>query len=443
MTNIAEDVSHYTLFPWSKQSGRTPLEITHSEGVYFYDAKGKSYLDFSSQLINVNIGHNHPKVKAAIEKQLHQHTFIQPGMATEVRAIVGKKLSEIAPGGEKKTFFTLAGADAVESAVRMARAITGKEKILSFNRSYHGGSIGALSLSGDPRRAFTSNSPMPNVVRVENPYAYRCPWRCEGIDVCNHACVEHIERIIQMEGPGSFAAFLFEGESGTSGCIKYPPGYLKKVTDLARKHDILLIADEVMSGFGRTGQWFGVENHEVEPDMICVAKGLTSGYLPLGGVIISQALAAHFNDQPLPAGLTYSAHSMSLAAAMSVLEVYEEDGLIENARKMGNYMESGMERLKDKHPSLGDFRNTGLLGCIELVKDRHTKTPLVPWNSPPKKDGPVSRIYKAMMEKGLSTLVRWNLIFIAPPLCIDKSQIDQGLSVLDEVLSIADEHYQA
>lgn len=443
MTDISSAALQFTLFPWSKQKRNNPLVITKAEGVYFYDDQQKRYLDFSSQLINVNIGHNHPRVKAAIEKQLHEHTFIQPGMVSEVRAIVGKKLSEIAPGDEKTTFFTLGGADAIESAIRMARSITKREKILTFRRSYHGGSIGALSLSGDPRRLFTSQSPMPNVVRVENPNAYRCPWNCDGIAHCNHFCADHVEHIIQMEGPHTIAAILFEGESGTSGCIKYPPGYLKKITETARNYGLLLIADEVMSGFGRTGKWFGVENHGVEPDIICVAKGLTSGYLPLGGVIVSKGLAAHFDNEPLPTGLTYSAHSMSLAAAAAVLDVYQEENLIENARAMGQYMDIQMEKLKARHPSLGDFRNTGLLGCIELVKSRQHKTPLVPWNSTPAPDGPMSKIQKALMANGLSTLVRWNLIFVAPPLCINESQIDQGLSILDDALHIADEYCEA
>jgi taurine---2-oxoglutarate transaminase len=442
VVDVINDNLQYTLFSWSKQRLADPLVIKKAEGVYFYDQHGRRYLDFSSQLINVNIGHGHPKVAEAVARQMSSVSYIHPGMITEVRGELGKKLSDISPGGPKKTFFTLGGADAIENAIKLARASTGRHKIISFYQSYHGGSYGALSASGDPRRFSMDSQAMPNVVRVENPYAYRCPWQCEGINSCTQKCVDHVERIIQLENPESIAAIIFEGESGSSGCIKYPGGYLQKIESVARKFGILLIDDEVMSGFGRTGKWFAVEHHNVKPDIICVAKGLTSGYLPLGAVIVDKRIAEQFDYKTLPLGLTYSAHPVALAAALAVLEIYEDENLIDNAAQMGKYIEQGIDELKKKHMSIGDFRNTGLFGCIELVKNRAKKTPLVPWNAKAEDNEPVNRIASKLIELGLSTIVRWNFIFIAPPLTINKSQIDDAMSILSEVLVIADSYYE-
>jgi taurine--2-oxoglutarate transaminase len=439
---IIDDNLEYTLFTWKKQNIPDPPLITRAEGVYFYDHHGKKYLDFSSQLINVNIGHGNPKIMEAVVRQMNSVSYIQPSMITEVRGKLGKKLSDISPGGDKKTFFTVGGADAVENAIKLARVVTGRHKVVAFYQSYHGGTYGAVSVSGDPRRFPVDSQAMPNVVRIENPYAYRCPWHCEGLAHCSGSCVDHVERIIQHENPGSIAAIIIEGESGSSGCFKYPEGYLKKIHALAQKFGILLIDDEVMSGFGRTGKWFAIEHHGVEPDIICVAKGLTSGYLPLGAVIVDRKIADKFAEKPLPLGLTYSAHPVALAAALAVIDICEDEKLLDNASRMGRYIDEEVDKLSAIHPSIGDFRNTGLLGCIELVKNSVKKTPLVPWNAKAEEMEPMNKIASKLLDLGLSTIVRWNFIFIAPPLIITKHQVDEGLEIISEALRIADSYYE-
>ena len=281
---------------------------------------------------------------------------------------------------------------------------------------------------------------VPHMVHVENPYVYRCPWGSSSEQECADRAIENLERVIQFKNPDSIAAFILEGESGSSGCIKYPKGYLKRVKALSDKYGILIIADEVMSGFGRTGKMFAIEHHDVEPDMMCMAKGLTSGYLPLGALMVTSKIANHFNDKALPLGLTYSAHPVSCAAAIANIEIYQNDNLVENAAEMGKYIEQEVEKMKAKHPSIGDFRNTGLLGCIELVKNRETKEPTTPWNAKPAESEATNRMAAKVRELGMFTFVRWNYIFIAPPLCITKEEIDEGLAIISEVISIADEY---
>ena len=430
----------HTLFSWSKQGGLNPIQADRAEGVYVYDRDGKRYLDFSSQLMNVNIGHGHPKVTEAVTRQMQQLSYVYPGMATEARGKLGKKLAEIAPGDMPKTFFTLGGADAIENAIKVARAFTGRSKIVSLYRSYHGGSYGAMTVSGDPRKHPIGSLVLPGFVHVENPYFYRCPWSSRTPEECAERAAAHMERVIEYEHPGSIAAILMEGESGSSGCIKYPPGYWQRVRTLADKHGILLIDDEVMSGFGRTGKMFAIEHHGVEPDIVCIAKGLTSGYIPLGGVMVSREIAQSFDDKVLPLGLTYSAHPVACAAALAVQEVIAEENLVENAARMGRYLEERMEQLKTRHPSIGDFRNTGLLGCIELVKNRDSKAPLTPWNAAPHEMEATNRIAAKIRELGMFTFVRWNWIFTAPPLCITPDQIDEGLEIISQAITLADEY---
>jgi len=276
-------------------------------------------------------------------------------------------------------------------------------------------------------------------VHVEDPYCYRCPWGKE-IQTCHRECVQHIERVIEFEGPGNIAAILMEGESGSSGCIKYPPDYLKKIKALCDKYGILLIIDEVMSGFGRTGKWFAAELHGVEPDMIATAKGITAGYIPLGALIVSDRIAEHFNERVLWLGLTYSAHPVACAAALEVLKIYEDEGLIENTALMGRYIEQQVEMLKKKHPCIGDFRNTGLLGCIEVVKNRETKEPMAQYNAKPEEMAVMGQVAGRLRQLGMYAFVRWNFVFIAPPLCITQEQIDAGMAIISEALTIADGH---
>ena len=435
-----QDSLDYTLFSWSKQGGLNPINIERAEGVYIYDITGKRYIDFSSQLMNVNIGHGNQRITDAVVKQMKQVSYVQPGMVTESRGELGKIIAEITPEGLNKSFFTLGGSEAIENAIKLARMYTGRHKIITQYQSYHGATYGAATAGGDPRKFAMDSQQIPNIVHVENPYFYRCPWSSDSIEECGERAIAHLERVIKFENPNAIAAILFEGESGSSGCIKYPPMYLKKVRELCDKYGILMIDDEVMSGFGRTGKMFAIEHHGVSPDIMCMAKGITSGYLPLGAMVVSDKIAAHYNDIPLALGLTYSAHSVSCAAAVENLNILREEKMTENAAAMGKYVEEQMELMKAKHPSIGDFRNTGLLGCIELVKNRETKEPVCPWNAKPEEMECSNRMAAKVRELGMFTFVRWNWIFIAPPLCITKSEIDEGLAILSEVIAIADEY---
>lgn len=437
-TQTLENNLRHSLFSWSKQSGLNPINVEHAKGVYFYDTSGKKYLDFSSQLMNMNIGHNDNRVKDAVMRQMDKVNFVFPGAVTKARGDLSKKLAEIAPGTLNKTFFTLGGAEAIDNAIKLARVYTGRHKIITTYRSYHGATYGAISAGGDPRKHAVDNQGIPNIVHVENPYFYRCPWFSDTLEECAQRAADHVEQVIKYENPESVAAILLEGESGSSGCIKYPPGYMKRIRNIADKYDILLIDDEVMSGFGRTGKWFAIENHDVIPDIICMAKGLTSGYLPLGGIIVKDEIADYFNDKPLPLGLTYSAHAVSCAAALEVLTIYETDNLFKNAIEMGAYIEQRIALLKDKHPSIGDFRNTGLLGCIELVKNRKSKEPITPWNAKANEMETTNKMAAKIRELGMFTFVRWNYIFICPPLMITKEQIDEGLEIISQAIAIAD-----
>ncbi|HEV3411678.1 MAG TPA: aminotransferase class III-fold pyridoxal phosphate-dependent enzyme [Puia sp.] len=434
---IVQDNLDYTLFSWSKQKGIDPIAVQRAEGVYLYDYDGKRYLDFSSGLMNVNIGHGHPRVTEAVVRQMQEVSYVTPGCVTRVRGELGKKLAEITPGNLQKTLFTTDGASSIDNAIKLARLYTGRHKIIARYRAFHGASYGAMSAGGDPRKLPSDSQQAPNFVHVEDPYCYRCPWGKE-IQSCNRECVQHIDRVIEFEGPGNIAAILMEGESGSSGCIKYPPDYLKKVRALCDKYGILLIADEVMSGFGRTGKWFASELHGIVPDMIATAKGITAGYIPLGAVIVSNRIAEYFNDRVLWLGLTYSAHPVACAAGLEVLKIYEDEGLIGNAAQMGDYIEQQMATLKKKHRCIGDFRNTGLLGCIEVVKNRETREPMAPFNARPEEMLVMGQVASRLRQLGMYTFVRWNYIFIAPPLCITREQIDEGLAIISDALTIAD-----
>lgn len=440
---IIQDNLDYTIFSWSKQKNIAPIAVKYGEGVYLYDYDGKRYIDFSSGLMNVNIGHGNQRVTEAVVKQMQEVSYVTPSCVTKVRGELGKKLAEICPGDLNKAFFTLCGASSIDNAIKLARLYTGRHKILTRYQSYHGASYGAISASGDPRRLPVDAQQSPNFVHFDLPYLYRWEY---GEDETRRAMsllketIAQLERTIAYEGPANIAAILLEGESGSSGCLKYPVGYLKQVREICNKHGILLIMDEVMSGFGRTGKWFGFENHGIIPDMIAMAKGLTSGYLPFGCLMISAKIASKYDDAMLPLGLTYSAHPVSCAAALEMLKIYEDDNLLENAATMGNYLDAQIEKLKQKHPSIGDWRNTGLLGCIELVKNKTTKEPMAPFNAKPDEMAVMNKVAAKIKELGMYTFVRWSYIFIAPPLCITKEQIDEGLNIISEAIKIADEN---
>jgi len=433
---IIQDSLDYTLFSWSKQKGIAPIAVKYGEGVYLYDYDGKRYIDFSSGLMNVNIGHGNQRVTEAVMKQMQEVSYVTPGCVTKVRGELGKKIESITPKGLTKTLFTVCGATSIDNAIKLARLYTGRHKILCRYQSFHGASYGAMSAGGDPRKLAADSQQAPNFVHFDIPIAYRWEY---GEEKLLTESIKNLERVIAFEGPQNIAAILLEGESGSSGCLKYPVGYLKKVREICDKHGILFIADEVMSGWGRTGKWFGFENHGIVPDMIATAKGITAGYLPLGALIVSDKIASQYDENVLWLGLTYSSHPVSLAASLEVLKIYEDDNLIENATAMGKYIDSRMEELKKKHPSIGDWRNTGLLGCIELVKSKVTKEPMAPFNAKPEEMAVMNKVAARLKELGMYTFVRWNYIFVAPPLCINKEQIDEGLAMISDAVSIADE----
>lgn len=432
---IIQDNLDYTIFSWSKQKNIAPISIKYGEGVYLYDYEGKRYIDFSSGLMNVNIGHGNQRVTEAVVKQMQEVSYVSPSCVTKVRGELGKKLAEICPGDLNKAFFTLCGASSIDNGIKLARLYTGRHKILTRYQSYHGASYATISASGDPRRIPVDAQQAPNFVHFDLPYLYRWEYGEENL---LKESVASLERVIAFEGPGNIAAILLEGESGSSGCLKYPVGYLKKVRELCNKHGILLIIDEVMSGFGRTGKWFGFEHHDIIPDMITMAKGLTAGYLPFGCLMVSDKIIAKYDDTMLPLGLTYSAHPVSCAAALEVLKIYEDNNLIKNAAVMGKYLDTQIEKLKQKHPSIGDWRNTGLLGCIELVKNKTTKEPMAPFNAKANEMTVMNKVAAKIRELGMYTFVRWSYLFIAPPLCVTKEQIDEGLAIISEAISIAD-----
>ena len=432
---IIQDNLDHTLFSWSKQKGIAPIAVKYGEGVYLYDYDGKRYIDFSSGLMNVNIGHGNQRVTEAVMKQMQEVSYVTPSCVTKVRGALGKKVASLAPEGLNRTLFTIGGAEAIDNAVKLARMYTGRHKILCRYQAYHGATYGAMSAGGDPRKLASDAQQAPNFVHVDIPIAYR--WEYGEENLLKDA-VANLERVIAFEGPQNIAAILLEGESGSSGCLKYPVGYMKTVRELCDRHGILLIADEVMSGWGRTGKWFGVENHDIIPDMIATAKGITAGYLPLGALIVSDKIASQFDDKVLFLGLTYSAHPVCCAAGLEVLKIYEDDGLIENTVAMGKYVDERMEELKKKHPSIGDWRNTGLLGCIELVKNRKSKEAMAPYNAKPDEMAVMNKVAARLKDLGMYTFVRWNYIFVAPPLCINKEQVDEGLAMISDAISIAD-----
>jgi len=416
----------YTFFSWSVQSQMNPIPMVKAEGIYFWDADGKRYLDFSSQLMNLNIGHQHPKVVKAIQDQAATLAYAHPSMATEPRGLLGKKIAEVTPGNLKKTFFCLGGAEANENAIKMARFYTGRNKILARYRSYHGATHGAIALTGDYRRLPVEPA-MPGVVHFLDPFCYRCPfgWTRE---TCHRECIQHVEEVIGYEGADKIAAIIMEGVTGSNGLIVPPDDYWPRIRQICDKYGILLISDEVMSGWGRTGKWFAVDNWNVVPDIITTAKGLTAGYVPLGAVIVTDKIADFFEDKMLWCGLTYSGHPLACAAGVATLEVYEEDGLIENAAKVGKHLGERLEAIKARHSSVGDVRYIGLFSAMEIVKNRKTKEPI----------DPLTDTQKALRAQGLFTFNFHNVLFVVPPLCITEAQLDEGLAIIDEALKITD-----
>jgi taurine---2-oxoglutarate transaminase len=424
---------NHSMFEWGTQQV-SPLAIERGEGCYLYTVDGRRILDFNSISINVNIGHGDQRVTEAVIEQMRKISFVSPYMVTQVRALVAQKMAEITPPGMSKCFFTLGGADANEVAIRTARLVTGRRKILARYRSYHGGTHQTLALSGDPRRA-PVESGTGDIARIPDPYHYRFPWIDDPAEFRDFNLAQ-IEEIIRLEGPASIAAVLVEPVTGSNGVIVPPEGWLGGLRDLCTKYEILLICDEVMSGFGRTGRWFAVDHEGVSPDIMTVAKGLTAGYVPLGACVFSDAIAAALHDVPIGSGLTYQSHPVSLAAAAATIPIYETDNLIERSAEMGEYLLAGLRDLQARHVSVGDVRGLGLFTTLELVYDRDTRAELFPLAGPA---GPTdTKMRQHFASRGLSAGLRGPWLFANPPLIVEQDQIDFALSVFDEALEFAD-----
>ena len=427
----------YTLWSWSAQAAVNPIPMARAEGIYFWDADGKRYVDFNSQLMCVNIGHGDRRVIEAIKQQAEELAYAGPGMATRVRAEFGPLLAKHTPGDLNKFFFTLGGAEANENAVKFARFHTGRHKIITRYRSYHGATHGAITLTGDPRR-WPNEPGMGGVVRVFDPLKYRSPLYHEGDsdEVFAQKCLDQMEEVMAYEGPHNIAAVFIETVTGTNGLIVPPNGYLQGLRALCDKYGILLICDEVMCGLGRAGEWFAVDHWNIVPDIITMAKGLTSAYLPLGCVAMSAKIARTFDDRVFSGGLTYNGHPMCLAAAIANLKVLEEDDLVGNARRMGKIMAGLLDDLKAEHASVGDVRSMGLFGIVELVKNRKTKEPLAPFNGTSEAMQKLAAFFK---QKGLYTFLYSNTFFTNPPLIINEAQLKEAFDVINRGLEITDQ----
>lgn len=435
----ADDRSH-VFHSWSAQAKIDPLPIAAGEGSTFWDYEGNAYLDFSSQLVNLNLGHQHPDLVAAIQRQAGRLATIQPSMANDVRGELARRIAEVAPGTLNKVFFTNGGADANEYAVRMARRVTGRHKVLSMYRSYHGGTATAISLTGDPRR--WANEPSdPSVAHFFGPYLYRSAFHATTPEEETQRALEHLESVIVLEGAATVAAIVIETVVGTNGVLVPPPGYLTGVRALCDRYGIVYIADEVMVGFGRYGEWFAVDAFDVVPDLITFAKGVNSGYVPLGGVVLSDAIASYFDEIPFPGGLTYSGHPLACAAGVATFEVFERDGILERVRDLGSrVIEPEIASWLDTHPSLGEVRGRGLFWALELVRDRGTREPLVPFNAAGTDAAPMTEVAAACKAAGVWPFVHFNRIHIAPPLVIAEDELRRGLAAIDAALATADRH---
>ena len=434
--------AEYYLQSWSPQ-GKRPLVIAGGEGSWFWDTEGKRYLDFQSQLVNLSLGHQHPAIVKAIKQQADKLCYIGPGMGSDVRSELAALMQQITPGDLHATFFTTGGAAANETAVRLARHYTGRHKIVARYRSYHGATGGALSLTGDPRHHLT-RADMPGIVRMLDPYSYRPPTGHKDpadCPVCQGG--PHLEEILMYEDPNSVAAVIVETIVGTNGLIVPPDGYLQSIRETCNKYGILLICDEVMSGFGRTGKWFACENWDVVPDIITGAKGINSGYVPLGTMTVSKPIATWLKDRSFPGGLTYAGHPLACASGVAAINAMQKENTLENAAHMGELMRTRLHELASQHPSIGDVRGLGLFNAIELIKNRDSKEPLVPFAAKGEAAAPMLAMIKHAMNAGLYLSYFSNVIRLTPPLNISEADLNTGLEILDGVLEIADREYRA
>ena len=435
----AADRAH-VFHSWSAQSLIDPLAVAGAEGSYFWDFEGKRYLDFSSQLVNTNIGHQHPKVVAAIQEQAAKLCTFAPAFAIESRSEAARLIAERTPGDLDKIFFTNGGAEANENAIRMARLHTGRQKVLSTYRSYHGATANAIALTGDPRR-WPNETGVSGIVHFWGPYPYRSNFHAENeAQECERA-LAHLEATIAFEGPQTVAAIILETVVGTAGILIPPAGYLAGVREICDRHGIVFILDEVMAGFGRTGEWFAADHWGVTPDLLTFAKGVNSGYVPLGGVAISGEIAATFAERPFPGGLTYSGHPLACASAVATINAMAEEGIVENAKHIGEtVIGPELRAMAERHPSIGEVRGLGVFWAVELVKNRETREPLTPYNAAGAANAPIAELAAECKKRGLWPFTNMNRFHVVPPCNVTEAEVKEGLAVLDEVLTLTDRH---
>ncbi len=424
------------------QSALQPTVIAGAKGSRMWDDKGTTWLDFSSQLVNVNIGHQHPKLVAAIQEQAGRLCTIAPSFANDMRSEAARLIAELAPGDLDMVFFTNGGTDAVENAVRLARGYTGRYKVLSAYRSYHGATGTSIALTGDPRR--WGNEPgVPGIVKFWGPYPYRSAFHAKTeAEECQRA-LQHLSDVLMVEGPHTVAAIVMETVVGTNGILVPPDGYLAGVRALCDQHGITMICDEVMAGFGRCGEWFAVNKWNVTPDLITFAKGSNSGYIPVGGVVISRKIADAWKDKPFPGGLTYSGHPLATGSIVASIGIFKEEGIVEHARQLGEkVIGPALRKLMDKHPSVGDVRGLGVFWCIELVRNRDTREPFVPFNAAGEAAKPMLEVMAACKKNGVWPFAHFNRLQVAPPCVITEAEVLEGIAGIDAALAVADGYYK-
>ncbi len=425
----------HVIYPWVQQAATDRVVMERADGIYLWNTEGKRYIDFCAGLLCVNVGHNHPHVKNAIKEQLDKLCYAPPIFATEPKSRLAQMISEVTPGDLNHVFFTNAGAEAIENAIKAARWATGRHKVYSRWRSYHGATAGAITLSGDPRR-WPAEPGIPGAFKFFGPYCYRCPFGYEGESSCSQQCLETLKTQVMLEGPKTIAAIFIEPITGTSCIIPPPKFFVQGVRKLCDDHGILLVVDEVMAGWGRSGKWFGIDHYDVVPDIMVMAKGLTSGYVQLGAMVWGDRLQDHFSKNPFTGGLTYQGHALACAAGIANIEVYREEGLIEKSASNGAYLHERLTALMDKHPSIGEVRSRGLWACVELTRDRANRTPLADFGDA--RGNVMKELTSRLYGNGLFLFAKWDYIFIAPPLNITRDQIDEAVAILDDGLNYTD-----
>ncbi len=439
---VKADDKRHVFHSWSAQALIDPLPIARAEGSHFWDYAGTKYLDFSSQLVNVNIGYQHPKLVAAIQEQAAKLCAISPVFANDARSEAARLIAELAPGTLNQVFFTNAGAEANENAIRLARLHTGRHKILAAYRSYHGATAGSITLTGDPRR-WPNEPGIPGVVRYWGPYLYRSAFHATTEAEESERALAHLRDLIMLEGAHTIAAIILEPVVGTNGILVPPEGYLVGVREICDEFGILFIADEVMAGFGRCGEWFAVDRWGAKPDLITFAKGVNSGYVPLGGVIIADEIAESFATTAFPGGLTYSGHPLGCASAVASIGIFREEEIVEHARTLGSHVIGpALNELAARHPSVGEVRGLGVFWAVELVRDRTTREPLVPFNASGADAAPMNEFAAACKQRGLWPFVHFNRTHVVPPCTTSAEEIREGMAILDDALTVADGYYR-